>query len=346
MRMHDARTVARRWVEDEASSHPGFLGAYLAGSITALPDDATLPDASDVDIKVVLDAPDVAADPQKHLYRGVVLDVSWGSIEEIRSPEAVLGSYFAAGHFTHPCIIADATGHLAAIQETVRREYARREWVRARAEHARQTLEGSLALLNPSVALPDQVLAWLFPIVFTPPMVLVADLRNPTHRRGLAALGQILASHGHADLHERVLGIVGSAAMPREQVETLLAACAEAFDIAQAVRATPFPLASNVSGFARPMAIGGAEELIANGCHREALPWIAFIHTLCIKVLRNDAPAEIQARFAPGYRALLGALGVPTSDALAERQDQLRQLVPDLWHVAEEIIDSNPAIRD
>jgi hypothetical protein len=346
MRMRDARTVARRWVEEEASSRPGFLGAYLAGSITALPDDATLPGTSDVDIKVVLDIPDVAADPQKHLYRGVVLDVSWEPIEAIRSPEAVLGSYFAAGHFTHPCIIADPTGHLAAIQETVRREHARRTWVRARAEQARQTLEESLARSNPSAALPDQVLAWLFPIVFTPPMVLVADLRNPTHRRGLATMGQVLARHGHSDLHERVLGIVGSAAMPRERVETLLAGCTEAFDIAQAVRATPFPLASNISDVARPMAIGGAEELIADGCHREALPWIAFIHTLCIKVLRNDAPAEIRARFTPGYEALLGVLGVPTSDALAERKEQLRQLVPDLRHVAEEIIDSNPAIRD
>lgn len=345
LRMRDARTVARRWVEEEASSRPGFFGAYLAGSITALPDDATLPDASDVDIKVVLDLPDVAADPQKHLYRGVVLDVSWEPVEEIRSPQAVLGSYFAASHFTHPCIISDPTGHLAAIQAAVQREFARRDWVLARAEHARRTLEEGLTRLDPSAPLPDQVMGWLFSIVFTPPMVLVADLRNPTHRRGLATLGQVLTRYGHPELHERVLGIVGSVAMTRTQVETLVAACAEAFDVAQAVRATPFPLASNISDFARPIAIGGAEELIAGDCHREALPWIIFVHTMCQRILQNDAPEEVRNHFTPGYERLLATLGVPTGDDLAERTEQLRQLVPDLWHVAEEIIDTNPTIR-
>jgi hypothetical protein len=346
MRMGDARVIARQWVEEEVSPLPGYLGAYLAGSVSALPDNAMLPDASDVDIKVVMDGTDVPGKPEKYRIRDVVLDVSWGSSEEIRSPESVLGSYFTAVHFTYPCILSDPSGSLTAIQAVVQREYARREWVFTRCEHARKQLRESLTWLNLSAAIHEQALAWLFPIVFTPPMVLVADLRNPTHRRGLATLGQVLARYGHPELHERVLGIVGSVTMSRERVGTLLAACAEAFDVAQAVRATPFPLASNISGFARPIAIGGAEELIADGYHREAVPWIAFMHTLCQKVLLNDAPEEVQARFTPAYEELLTALGVPTSDALAERQERLRQLAPDLWQVVEEIIETNPAIRD
>jgi hypothetical protein len=346
MRMREARAVARQWVEEEVSSLPGFLGAYLSGSMTALPDDAALPAASDVDIKVVLDGTDVPGNPQKYCFRNAVLDVSWESSDEVRSPEAVLGTYYTAGHFTHPCIISDPSGHLAEIQAVVAREFARREWVRKRCEHAREQLRESLTWLNPSGPSHDQALAWLFPIVFTPPMVLVADLRNPTHRRGLAILGQVLARYGCAALHERVLGIVGSEAMSRGQVETLLAACAEAFDVAQAVRATPFLLASNISDFARPVAIGGAQELIGDGYHREALPWIAFIHTLCQKVLSNDAPEEVRDRFMPGYERLLTALGVPTYGDLAGRQEQLGQLVPELWQVVEEIIETNPAIRD
>jgi hypothetical protein len=360
MYVRDARDIARTWVEEEVSSLPGFLGSYLSGSMSTMPGDAVLPGASDVDVKVILDRPDVPGGPQKFVYRDLVFDVSHGSIEEIRPPESVLGNYYTAVHFTHQCILADPSGYLAEVQSVVERGYDRREWVRTRCDHARLTLEGSLPGLSPSAANPsqalataspaaaihDQVLAWLFPIVFTPTMVLVADLRNPTHRRGLANLGQVLTNYGHPALHERVLGIVGSEAMSRGQVETLLRACAEVFDVAQAVRATPFLLASNISDFARPIAIGGAQELIEGGYHREALPWIIFVHTLCQKVLQNDASLAVQNRFAPAYHRLLMELGVPTYGALTERNEQLRCLLPDLWNATEEIIATNPAIVD
>lgn len=107
MRMGQARDTACRWVEEEASSLPGFRGAYFSGSITALADDAPLPVASDVDVKLVMVGADVSASPQKFVYRGVVLDVSSQSIEDIWPPETALASYFSAAHFTHPCIISD-----------------------------------------------------------------------------------------------------------------------------------------------------------------------------------------------------------------------------------------------
>lgn len=114
----------------------------------------------------------------------------------------------------------------------------------------------------------------------------------------------------------------------------------------QAVRRTPVHLGSNISYFARPMAIGGGRELIADGFDREALPWIAFMHTLCEKILRNDAPEEARERFSQAYKRLLIELGVLTYDDLADRREQLRQLIPDLWRATEEIIATNPAIRD
>lgn len=196
------------------------------------------------------------------------------------------------------------------------------------------------------VKVHGQVLAWLFAVVFTPPMVLVSDLRNPTHRRGLATFGQVVERYGHPELHQRVLDILGCGTMTRDQVETLLAACAEAFDVAQGIRKTPILLGSNISDFARPMAIGGGQELISDGFHREAMPWIAFIHTLCQQILQNDAPEDVQERFTPAYSRLLIQLGVPTYDDIANRQEQLGQLIPDLWQVTEEILATSPAIQD
>lgn len=110
--------------------------------------------------------------------------------------------------------------------------------------------------------------------------------------------------------------------MTSDQVATLLTACAEAFDIAQAIRTTPIRLGSNISDFARPIAIGGGQELIAEGHHREAVFWICFIHTLCQTVLQNDALHDMQARLTPDYERLLAAIGIVNYEDLAERHEQ------------------------
>ena len=47
-----AKDIARQWVIEEASKVPGFYGAYYAGSVNWLPDDAILPATSDLDVWV------------------------------------------------------------------------------------------------------------------------------------------------------------------------------------------------------------------------------------------------------------------------------------------------------
>ena len=344
--VRDAKDAARQWVLEEASRDPRVDGAFFLGSISALPDDAVLPAGSDVDVRILLDQSDVAGLPHKHLFRGVVLDVAYAPRAEVQSPETVLSTYYTAVHFLRPGIILDPTGHLRALQPIVAREYARRRWVRRRCAQAREQFLASLTRLDPTAPLHDQVFAWLFALLMATHPILVADLRNPTVRRCLAVLGEVLAAYGRPSLHERVLGILGSAAMDRGQVEILLAACAGAFDAAAAVRRTPFPYASNISAFARALAIGGTQEVIAAGFHREAVFWIAAIHNWSQTALYHDASAEVQARFTPVYERLLTALGVPSVAALGERMEHLRRLAPDLWRVTEEIVATNPAIRD
>lgn len=171
MLVRDAKAVARQWIEEESCSLPGFHGAYLAGSMSAMPDDAVLPAASDVDVKVVVDDPAVLANPQKFVYRDAVFDVSYGSREDVASPEAVLGSYYTAVHFAYPSIIADPSGQLTEIQTVVAREYPRREWVRKRCEHARRNAGGE----------PDRP---------------VPVRRHPRHGAHLAADDRLHATHG------------------------------------------------------------------------------------------------------------------------------------------------------
>jgi len=344
MLVRDARAAAREWVEQERKSVPGFYGAYLAGSVSSMPADAVLPGASDVDIKVVVDDSTVNPEPQKFVYHGVVFDVSHASRDDVSTAEGVLGNYYTAVHFAHPSVLSDPTGHLTELQAIVAREYPRRVWVRKRAEHARAFIQGMLE----SSPFPeyDAAQTCLLRLQFTPPMVLVADLRNPTHRRCIVNCHQVLDRYNHSELHEQLLGIMGSAALTWGEVELLLANCAEAFDTAKLVRKTPFLMASNISDFAHPMVIGGARELIDQGYHREAVVWIAFMHTLCTKIIENDAPDDVKRQFDPAYQRMLETLGLSTSDQVADKEIRLGHLIPELWRVTEAIIATNPAIRD
>ena len=54
MRVGDAKQIAREWVHDEGCRLPAFVGAYFAGSVNWLTDDADLPPTSDLDVNVVV----------------------------------------------------------------------------------------------------------------------------------------------------------------------------------------------------------------------------------------------------------------------------------------------------
>ena len=68
-------------------------------------------------------------------------------------------------------------------------------------------------------------------------------------------------------------------------------------------------------------------------------------YSRCQKVLYHDAPAEIQDRFSPGYRQLLGDLGITSFADLQQRSEQLKELLPRVWEVTEAILAANPGIE-
>ena len=119
VRIKEAKDVARRWVREEASGAPGFVGAFFHGSTNWLPDDALLPATSDLDVMVVLDDPNPPVKPGKFRYQDVLLEVSYLPSAHVRSPEIVLGRYQLAGSFRTPGIILDPSGRLTALQAAV-----------------------------------------------------------------------------------------------------------------------------------------------------------------------------------------------------------------------------------
>lgn len=344
MLVRQAKDAARQWVVEEAGRIPRFYGAYFVGSINRLPEDAPFPDTSDVDVQIVLEGHEAPDDNQLFLYRDVVLEVSYAPSDHLQSPEQVLGNYPVAIHFTAPSIILDPSGRLEHLRAAVSREYAKPEWVRKRCEHARDWLLASMEWLQGTDPIHDQVFSWTFPATALAHILLVADLQNPTERKCLVASKEVLARYDHLSLHHAMLGIWGSAGLSRERVQSLLTACAEAFDAASTIVRTPFFGASTISEHARPIAIDGSRELIDRGYHREAVMWIVVTHSWCQKALHNDAPPEVRKAFTPSYRRLLDELGIASTADVQKRADEIRRLLPAVWEVSEEIIATSPAI--
>lgn len=346
MTVNDARTAARQWVMEEGSRMPGFRGAFYHGSINWLPEDAALPATSDVDVMVVLAGQSSPNKLGKLLYRDVLLEVSYLPEDQLQSPEVILGQFHLAGSFAAESVILDPTGRLTRLQAAVSREYARRPWVYRRCEHVREKVLKNLEGWDESAPFHDQVAPWLFAAGVTTHILLVAGLRNPTVRRRYVAVRELLREYGYPELHERLLEMLGGARMSRARVEQHLTALTDVFDTASAVLRTPFFFASDLSQAARPIAIDGSRELIERGDHREAVFWMVATYSRCLKVLSQDAPVEVQDRHRPGYRELLGDLGIATFADLQRRGEEVRGFLPRIWEVAEAILAGNPRIED
>jgi hypothetical protein len=130
------------------------------------------------------------------------------------------------------------------------------------------------------------------------------------------------------------------------QVEQHLTALVEVFDVAKTVIKTPIFFASDISDVARPIAIDGSRELIARGLHRETVFWIVATFARCHKVLAVDASPDIQEHFAPAFRCLLADLGIVSFSDFTRRAAEVEASLPEIWRVAQSILDANPEIVD
>jgi len=341
-----ARRAAADWVRDSASRWPGFLGAYLAGSIVGLPDKAPWPVSSDVDIMVVVTTEGATQSRGKFLYGGCLLEATLLPAERLASPEAVLSSYHLAGGLRADTILCDPTGRLRALQRQVAAHFAERRWVRRRCREAWEKSDAGLANIDPDAPFYAQVNAWAFSTGVMTHVLLVAALRNPTVRRRYLEARHVLEHFRHAALYPALLGFLGCAGWRRAQTEEHLAATIAAFDAAAAVARTPLPWSSDITPLARPILVEGSREMIAAGDHREAAFWIVATAARCQWILALDGTGARQQAHVPAFQALAADLGIRDTPALLARAAAARAFLPQVWEVAEDILQHNPDIRD
>jgi hypothetical protein len=278
------------------------------------------------------------------MYRGVLLEVSSLSRDQLQSPEQILGNYHMAGSFRKPGIIFDPSGELARMQAVVSKEYARRRWVLARCEHARdRVLQNTL---EEGAPLHDQVATWAFTAGIVTHVLLVAGLKNPTVRKRYLAVRALLDEYQRLDSYPALLAQLGCELLSRPQVERHLDRLAGVFDAAKGWIKTPFFFAADISDGARPVVVEGSRELIERGDHREAMFWIIATHCRCQKVLFHDAPPAVQAQHLPAFQDMLAELGAASSADLQRRMREIQASMPRVWELALAIMSANPDIEE
>ncbi len=336
-------TYAKEWVELYGSRIPGFRGAHLMGSILALPHDAPFPSYRDVDFNIVCEG---APDTETHdvAYKGLILEYSTVSIERYRSPEDVLANPELAANLAVDGILADPVGVLAPLQQAVAAQYAQRRWVLARCGYEKQVVMQALEGLRNATEPAESL--WLLSscILFLSGLLAEACLRPPTHRRCLVLMGEVLHAQERADLHEAALQLLGLAHLRRHQVEQYLRDCAEAFDRAVAVTRTPVPFQFKLQAHVRPYIIAGAQEMIDQGYHREAMFWISGFLMFANAAIQHDAPDAERPIFQAKYDRLVAELGIQTPADVAMRLRDVDALATEIFAVADALIEQRPTL--
>jgi hypothetical protein len=337
--VREAKDAAREWVLEHASEVPGLYGVFIAGSVNWRSDGSEYSPLSDVDLfHIVTGDPELAMRQRKHMHKEVLLETEAVSHEGFVDAEAVLGAWRVAAHFSVPSIVYDPSGHLSEVQRAVATHYAEEKWVRRRCSALESEARQMAAGLRGPGGLDDRLAALVFAANYVQQIPLVASLKPPTVRKAHILFTDAMRARGQPAVAEILLALTGSARMGRSDVERLLADCTTTYDRALEVHSRPTPFDFDLCPAARHVMIGGSQDMIDRGYHREAAAWILVSHWIARKCLELEMPDEYERTWRGPYERLLEALGIGSLEAIARRAEVAEELLARTMAVAETII--------
>ena len=351
-RTMDTRRVvatAAAWVADNLPQWPGLRAAHLVGGITSLPPDAPFSPTMDVDIHLIFDAGSPAlqtAGPFPNIIAaasgGIPIEAGLKSVVEYEAAATVLANPEIAYHLTRDSILVDPSGLLRALQPAVRREYARREWVRARIEHERRGLEAAVGMRPMAAAMycaSGETMLLKYCANYLTGALSVATLAPPRiGARSLVRLGESLAALGRPDLSEAVLAVLGVRDVQPERVQELLEEGARLFDLALSVKRTPHGFDHKMHAHLRPYFVDASAQMIADGFHREALGWIVPYALPSTDIILADGPDNEFARTVTRQERFLRELGMTSVADRDKRYAAAERVFAEVIAVAEEVV--------
>ncbi len=134
---------------------------------------------------------------------------------------------------------------------------------------------------------------------------------------------------------------MGCAHMSRADVQALQDQSGRAFERAVEVFRTATPYGFAIRPHLRPYHVEGAQEMIDEGNHREAVFWISCLDTAYI-VLENDAPDTEKPVFAAQFRAMQDALGFQSAKTWATRVDAAEHLAQEIYRITDALVALQP----
>lgn len=308
----DARATATLWVTE---SRLPFRSAFISGSLAWADPNAAYDPASDIDCYLVVDGDSPDGKIGKITVDGVLLDVSWLPWQQLEEAEshAVLASLLHFGR-----IVQDDDGTLTELQERISGRFADDDRIATRLDDMRSRIRGGLPTDSSHLPEPEQVMNWLFPATLATHIPLIAACVPLTVRKRFMAARRVMA----AENYEGLLRLYGFDTVSPEQAGAWLDDTATLFErTAPVAEGSKRFWASDIHASARPIAIGGSQELIDTGFHREALYWIIATSARCLTVL-NDADEDI-APFMGAFRAMTGELGIATRQQRVNRSESI-----------------------
>ncbi|TWF79874.1 hypothetical protein FHX44_115810 [Pseudonocardia hierapolitana] len=324
----EARDAALHWVRQ--NTPPGFRGAFLAGSAADRPADAVQPPWSDVDVTVVVAGAAAPPKPGKIRHRGALLDVSYLPEALLADPERVAAAHYLAPSFAGPGgVLLDPEGVLGRLRAAIAPTYDSPSAVHRRVADVLTAVRMRLTARDDAAPWPQQVLAWLFPATLVTVAALVAARERPTVRLRFLRARDVLRDR--PDVYERMLELLGCAAVDAAVVARHLDRLGDVFDEAAAVGSTRFSFSSDISPEARPVAIDGSRALVDAGDHREAVFWIVATFARCQQILDVEAAPERSLATARAFRVAVAELtGVHGPDDLRTRTAATLAFLPEL----------------
>lgn len=340
----EAHAIAREWVWANRERIPGYIGAYLAGSVSWLADNDPISPNSDIDIMIVVEDDTIAPKPGKFIYHNVLLEASIVPFSLIADPGPAAGRYHIATSIARQKVLDDPFEMLGPRFAIIAAEFPRRHRVIARMDAVQSGIVTGLGNIPADTPFHQQVMMWLFPTGVTTHLLLVAGLRNPTVRRRYVEARHLLESYGESAQFDALLALIGCEHITRRDADRYLAALEPVFATAATVESSTSRWTSDISSAARRISIDGTQELIGLGYYRESMFWIVATFTRCLDVLAKAGEERISPQADLAFRSLMTDLGIESLDDITTSSSEVIAALPAIRATADRILDRNPEV--
>lgn len=310
--VREALATAAEWIRTESPPH---LAAFISGSSTQFGEDAWHDPSSDIDCYLVVDGEAPAEKIGKITIIGVLLDVSFLSWESLRhaQSDAVLSSLL---HFS--TIVSDTDDLLRSRKRQISDSFCEPGSIQSRIVQMRHKIRQGLAADSSTLPQPEQIMNWLFPATLATHIPLIRACKPLTVRKRFLAAKAVMSD---AD-YESLLSLYGFADVTAHQAQHWLDDTASIFNATSSIAHQSHRFwAGDLQPNAKDIAIGGSQQLINQGFHRESLYWIIATSARCL-TLRNDAGLDSSA-FLPAFTHVVDTVALMTHAIRATRSTSI-----------------------